>query len=245
MFILNQKLTVLIPSRDEASVKRSSSADFFPKWAGTWKVGYPSIFDAVESEVFNPMALKENKDDDILVLMHDDVNILSSDSVFEYFLSPLKDKGTGFVGVAGTQYFTPRAVWWEGLNETSPVMRGSLAGTVNHGDSLETMTRTVFGHGNKTQVVVMDGLILAATYRTWKSIRLAKPKEFSGNWDFYDMYYTFQAHMKGLKNYVMPLEVLHKSPGDTRGKEGWHKNKEAFLSKYRKHLPQSTISCNQ
>lgn len=238
MIIPEPEIHVLLPTRDENTAKASTSDKFFQEIGHSqyeYRIGHDSIFDVVTSQIHHGPVYHDNRD--ILVVMHDDVDILSNKEVFKYCLEPLKDEATGFVGVAGTQFLRQSAVWWEGMQQPSAIT--ALAGTVGHGNSLSEMHRTVYGPGNKRQVVVMDGLFLAATYKTWRAIRTSMPEGFVGGWDFYDLYYTFQAHMKGLKNYVMPLDVLHKSHGEISGKEGWHKNREVFLRKYGKHLPQT------
>ena len=55
------------------------------------------------------------------------------------------------------------------------------------------------------------------------------PQDFKGKWDFYDIYYTYQAHQKGRKNKVIPLPVLHYSLGDGALNEDWDVNRKAFI----------------
>lgn len=198
-------------------------------------VGGESIFDVIDSYVHESHLHL----DDIVILAHDDIQLMCDKETFDYCLTPLNDKDAGFVGAAGTQLFNDSAIWWEGLSAQYPVT--PLAGLVYHGNSMEDMHPTYFGPNNKREVVVMDGIFLAAKVKTWRAIRTARPSTFTGKWDFYDIYYTFQAHMRGLKNYVMPLNILHESPGDTSGRTSWHDNKEAFKVKYGKHLPKYIV----
>ena len=93
--------------------------------------------------------------------------------------------------------------------------------------------------GNLGEVVVLDGVFLAATKRTLRSIQLAQPKSFEGPWDFYDIFYTFQAYTKGKKNYTIPIQMRHESGGDITGRDSWHKNREAFIRILGKYLPAS------
>ena len=93
--------------------------------------------------------------------------------------------------------------------------------------------------GKTGQVVVLDGLFMAATVRTLRNISLEQPKSFEGAWDFYDIYYTFQAHVKKLKNYTLPIQLRHESYGELAGRDSWHKNRTAFLQRMDKYLPAS------
>jgi hypothetical protein len=58
------------------------------------------------------------------------------------------------------------------------------------------------------------------------------PKDFVGKWDFYDIYYTYQAQAKGRKNKVIPLPILHHSVGDGALNEDWDTNRKVFIKKY-------------
>ena len=85
----------------------------------------------------------------------------------------------------------------------------------------------------------MDGVFLAATIKTLRSIQLTKPAAFQGAWDFYDIFYTFQTHLKNKKNYTVPIQIRHESIGELAGRDSWHKNREAFINIFDKHLPAS------
>ena len=110
-----------------------------------------------------------------------------------------------------------------------------LAGFVYHGETIMAMHSTFYGQTGR--VVAMDGVFLACLGSTILSIKLPQPKEFVGNWDFYDIYYTLQAHFKGLQNHVVPIQIFHQSLGDTHGKSSWHRNREALVNKLGDKLP--------
>ena len=172
--------------------------------------------------------------DDIIILCHDDIEILTSPKVFTHLLKEkLSKPDTGFVGVAGTKKFTKNGVWWD-ANEWRA---GSHSGYVYHGKDIDSMTPTHFG--GLGEVVVMDGVFLDATKRTLRSLQVRQPKSFSGAWDFYDILFTFQAYLKGKKNYTLPIQIRHESIGELAGRDSWHKNREAFLKQYENHLPAS------
>tara|TARA_R110001599_G_scaffold278933_2_gene480247 strand:+ start:1705 stop:2397 length:693 start_codon:yes stop_codon:yes gene_type:complete len=172
--------------------------------------------------------------DDIIILCHDDIEILTRPDVFTQVLrEKLSKSDTGFVGLAGAKNFGETAIWWN----KQEWMAGHLSGYVYHGTDNISMYPTYFG--NLGDVVVLDGVFLAATKRTLRSIQLTQPKGFEGKWDFYDIFYTFQTFRKGLKNYTLPLQVRHESGGEITGRDSWHKNREAFISIFGKYLPAS------
>jgi hypothetical protein len=179
-----------------------------------------SIFEAYSETVKS----LDVEDTDIIILCHDDIQILLDPKVFvELLIRELNKVGTGFIGPAGTTLLTSDAVWWNHY----VWKQGFHKGIVYHGTELDKLEQTYYGPPG--QVVCLDGLFLAAKVRTLKQIKMDRPKEYEGKWDFYDIYYTTQAHKKGLTNRVAPIIVVHNSFGELAGRESWHKNREAFI----------------
>ena len=122
-----------IPTRDESS--KNKSLEEFLKGAGfevTFLINQESIFKAYSDSCKQVLA------DDIVIFCHDDIKILNSIESFNTFLEDnLKDKTTGFVGVAGARVFNQSAVWWEGAQSNgSP----NHSGIVWHGKKLDDIT---------------------------------------------------------------------------------------------------------
>jgi len=218
-------------TRDESLSKTTSNLlEYFNRCNIKSKIltGKDSIFEAYDKGIDSIGA----NFDDIIILCHDDIEILTDPKVFIHFLKEkLTKSDTGFVGIAGTKHLTRSAMWWD--RETWQA--GLHSGFVFHGDSLDDIHGTFFGPLGDT--VVLDGVFLAATKKTLRSIQLKQPRSFEGKWDFYDIFYTFQAFHKKLKNYTVPIQIRHESIGDLAGRESWHKNKEAFITLFDKHLP--------
>ena len=95
------------------------------------------------------------------------------------------------------------------------------------------MTPNYFGPAG--QVVVLDGCLIAATYKTLKDIGLSQPDYLSSGWDYYDIHMTFLAHYKGYANYVVPIMIRHESSGQMR--EGWYQAKNEFMRKWGVAIP--------
>lgn len=220
---------VIIPSKTPQVPK--TLLNFYTE--GGWEVhvmdGCSSIFEAFSKGVEKAKV----KPEDYVIMCHDDIHILTNPTDFNTIIDKLLQKNKiGFLGVAGTRILKESCVWWEGMN-LHPA--GHLAGNVYHGTTFTDMRSTYYGP--EGEVVAMDGVFLACTGRTIKQIKLSKPKKFKGDWDFYDVYYTVQAHLKGLKNYVIPIQIFHRSLGEINGKDSWHKNREALSEMLEDKLP--------
>ena len=189
-------------------------------------VGQKSIFSGY-SNAFKKFDIQDN---DVVILCHDDIEILTDPEVFKNIIvQTCLQVETGFVGVAGTTMLSRDAVWWN----HALWKEGRHRGHVFHGDNILTADSTYYGKPD--QVVCMDGLFLAASGRVLREVGLEKPEYFEGDWDFYDIHYTVSAHKKKLKNKVVPISILHNSHGELVGRDSWHKNREAFIE--RNQLP--------
>jgi hypothetical protein len=186
-------------------------------------IGKNSIFSAYKEglEKVNP------KDDDIIILCHDDIEIMCPPSTLFLHLNKCQSlPECGFIGVAGTRNFDLPCVWWNWDKKYDH------SGGVYHGTMLNRYWTNFGPYG---EVVVLDGVFLACTGKTLRSIKLEQPEAFSGNWDFYDIYYTFQTHINGKKNYTVPITIRHESPGTPR--ESWDSNRREFIKMYNEQLP--------
>lgn len=184
-------------------------------------IGKKSIFEAYSEGLKNIIL----GDDDIVIFCHDDIEILMDPQQFVNVLfNAARRNKSGFFGPAGTTHLSESAVWWE----HSLWQQGKHKGLVLHGEDIKTAEYTYYG--NPGRVVCLDGLFLACSGKTINSIDFTKPEYFDGEWDFYDIYYTIQAHKKGLYNTVEPIFMIHHSFGDLAGRDSWHSNRKAFIA---------------
>ena len=184
-------------------------------------IGKKSIFDAYSEGIKNIIL----RDSDIVIFCHDDIEIIMDPQKFvDVLISASRKEKSGFFGPAGTTHLSENAVWWEHKlwNE------GKHRGLVLHGKDIKSAEYTFYG--NPGRVVCLDGLFLAASGKTIKSINLEKPSYFEGEWDFYDIHYTVQSHKKGFYNRVEPIFMIHHSKGELVGRDSWHKNREQFVN---------------
>ena len=188
-----------------------------------WLVGEKSIFEAYKNEIerINPA------DNDIIIMCHDDIEIWDDQNQFIETLSVCTKNKIGFVGVAGTTHLKKEAIWWDMKQRQA----GELRGFVWQGKSKEEFYPNWFGPQGR--VVALDGCFMAASGKTLKNLNMDKPKYFPGDWDFYDIHYTIEAYNKGLTNLVVPIHILHNSPGELVAGRGWAENRAGFIKNER------------
>ncbi len=174
---------------------------------------------------------------EILAFVHDDIEVWGNSLCFQRVLETLSDPATGFVGVAGTRSLDACGVWWH-VAEASRGMVGhpSFSELGLHWSVWPSAVsdgaagpRALFG-----QAVVLDGALLLCHRRTFDALRGFDETGYQG-FHFYDIDITFRATLAGLVNFVMPIPVLHHTPGlfDVR----WEVNRQQFLDKFKDRLP--------
>lgn len=195
------------------------------------KVAYdaPSIYEGHQSNIDYFDKTYGIKRSDVFVFLHDDVEILSDYAEFATYVNMCRNPSVGFIGVAGAYELGQDAVWWNSRTV------GKARGCVMQGTP-ENMHRNYFGKSG--EVAVLDGCFMACAGDTIEIIGgIKKPKYLTSNWDFYDIGLTMDAHMKGLKNYVVPIMIRHVSNGEMR--EGWYSSRQQFILNYKIYLPRS------
>lgn len=217
----------LICTRDVKKPKATlvKTCKFLKQLGATVKImaNQDSIFEAYSKGVASFDASPE----DVIVMCHDDLEFLGSTQdlqrIFtEYFV---EKKNTGFIGPAGTSFLCSQAVWWDRETWKAGFHRGRVSHINDRGQVYST------DYGPYDRVVVLDGLFLATQKKVLDEIGLDKPKYFEGDWDFYDIHYTSQAHKAGYKNYAENIPLVHHSAGELVGRDSWHKNREAFIAR--------------
>tara|TARA_R110000796_G_scaffold188778_1_gene305709 strand:- start:691 stop:1383 length:693 start_codon:yes stop_codon:yes gene_type:complete len=165
------------------------------------------------------------KPEDIMIFCHDDIEIREDPKEFVRKLTEgLSLPESGFVGPAGTTCLGPEAIWWNQREWQQRKHKGKVLHLNPEGQEYLTP------YGPPGDVVVLDGLFLAARKKVIDEVGLEKPEYFEGEWDFYDLHYTSQAFLKGYTNKVIDMNILHNSRGELVGRDSWHKNRESFIA---------------
>jgi hypothetical protein len=216
------KITAIICTRDSKDITKTMDKLLkFYVSCGIQVIlmsGAKSLFGAYQTafQKLNP------NDEDIVIFCHDDIEIRETPEIFIQKLSNLLElPETGFVGPAGTAFLGKNAIWWDMDVWSAGKHHGKVLHINPQGHEYVTF------YGKPDDVVVLDGLFLAAKAKTVKDVGLQKPSYLEGEWDFYDIYYTSQAFLKGYTNKVLNIEILHNSRGECR--ESWNKNRENFI----------------
>lgn len=222
---MNIYAVICTRSRDDISPTTDQLLKYFTS------VGIQVMLMCGQSSIFRAYKTafdKVNPDpDDLFLFCHDDIEIHEAPEDFiEKIKKETEDDDVAFIGPAGTTYLGPNAVWWD----HEKWKEGKHRGRVFHvHPEVKKPVDTLYGFPG--QVVALDGLFLGARARTITRIGLEKPEYFEGEWDFYDIHYTTKAFQLGYTNKAVDIKIIHHSLGELVGRDSWHKNREAFISK--------------
>jgi len=196
------------------------------------KVSYDStsIYDGHKQNIEFFKESKILEDDDIIIMCHDDIDIISQPEELLKYLSLARKPGVGFLGLAGACHLADGA-WWNARKT------GEARGFVFQGTDKTTMVPNYFGRSG--QVLVLDGCFLAATYKTIKNVGMDEPAYLETGWDFYDIHLTYKAYLDGFANYTVPIIAMHESSGQMR--EGWYNARKKFMNHHVSTLPYAKL----
>jgi hypothetical protein len=168
----------------------------------------------------------KNAKNDIVVFIHDDLILETSNMTPKIVKMFEKHPSYGIIGVAGTDKLTS-GCWWEN--------RENMFGVVGHIHEgkrhVNKYSKGVFNDVLK-DVVVVDGLFfMVHKGRIKKNFN----EEFNG-FHFYDISFCFDNFMEGVKiGVTTKFKVTHKSIGMVNQK--WQDNKELFEALNKQYLP--------
>jgi GT2 family glycosyltransferase len=173
------------------------------------------------------------QDIDCLILVHDDV-ILEEDPIPK--LEKLFDQ-YDLVGVAGTSKIELKSpALWHLMG--GGFQGGNLHGCVQH--SMEFGCRDGYQPEIKKipsnfgpyphRAVMIDGVFMALNRKAMETVRFdeSNPCRFH----FYDLDFSLNAHLNGLKVGVGDILITHESPGLREFTEDWLNGEQWFLNKY-------------
>jgi hypothetical protein len=176
------------------------------------------------TQIYN-IGLKDSVND-IVVFMHDDLILETSNITPKIVKLFEKHSEYGIIGIAGTDKLTS-GVWWESRENMFGVVGHLHEGKrhVNH------YSKGVFNDVLK-DVVVVDGLFIMVHK---KRIKKEFNEEFGG-FHFYDISFCVDNLLEGVKiGLTTKISLTHKSIGMPN--KQWEKNKLFFEAIYEKNLP--------
>lgn len=176
------------------------------------------------TEVYNK-GLKESKND-IVVFMHDDINILTKDWG-KKLIKHYQNTDYGILGVAGSKDLNENGVWWTN--------RESMYGCVRHTDGKKTwLSEYSYNFGDKIkEAVVVDGVFFSCHKK-----RIVKNfDEFYNGFHYYDISFCFDNFKENVKVGVhFDISIVHKSIGEVN--DEWEKNRLLFMEREKTNLPE-------
>ena len=168
----------------------------------------------------------EESEHDIVVFMHDDLILETSNITPKVIRLFDENPEYGILGLAGTDNLMS-GMWWQD--------RESMYGVVGHEHEgkrhVNHYSKQSFGDKPK-EVVIVDGLFIMVHKGR---IKHKFNEEFNG-FHFYDLPFCVDNHLDGIKvGVTTKIMVTHKSIGMTN--KQWEKNKLFFEALYEKHFP--------
>jgi len=160
----------------------------------------------------------------IVVFCHDD--ILLKEGWGKKILKHFKETEYGILGMAGTTDMSEIGRWWQDTTK--------MVGIVSHSNEGKTWENRYSANFEDEiiETVMLDGLFFAVNK---ERIKRRFDEDFKG-FHFYDVDFTFNNHLDGVKVGVMfDIKITHKSIGATN--EEWEKNRLQFVEKYKNLLP--------
>lgn len=176
------------------------------------------------TQVYNK-GLKESVND-IVVFMHDDLILETSNMTPKIVKLFEKHPEYGIIGIAGTDKLTS-GMWWQNRENMFGVVGHIHEGKrhVNH------YSKGVFNDVLK-DVVIVDGLF----FMVRKSLLKKEFNEQFEGFHFYDISFCVENQFEGVKiGLTTKFGVTHKSVGITN--KQWEKNKLLFEALFEKRLP--------
>ncbi len=175
------------------------------------------------SNIYNK-GIRDAKND-IIVFLHDDMEIESSNFGKKILKHFEKNPEYGILGVAGTRNLVS-GQWWENKN--------SMMGIVNHksGGKKWTSKYSANQEDEIADAIVLDGVFFIVNKLKIKS---NFDESFNG-FHFYDIAFCFKNYIEGVKlGVITNIRIIHFSIGATN--QQWLDNKLQFEEKYLDKLP--------
>jgi GT2 family glycosyltransferase len=167
---------------------------------------------------------------DLLAFVHDDVRFLGNRDVWTHPMALARKPLVGIVGVAGSRRLEKEGVWWKAEHTQ---LRGAVA---HPADNEFGMHWNVWPWqaGQFGPVAVTDGVFMLIAKQTFEAVGGFSQDQYQG-FHFYDLDLSFRLTLKGFRNLVAPIPLLHRSVGVPN--ENWHRNREIFVKRFGSKLP--------
>lgn len=187
------------------------------------------------SQLYNDCLWNSCKDEDIVVFLHDDVEIHDA-----FFVDKLKKAHEQYniVGLAGAttqHYSTDKPSVWHLCVQHNDSVKGFVSHYIYkgfHGAKESHYNSSYFGP-TPGPVVVIDGLFISVDVKKVKD-KLKEDLLFDGHfkWHHYDINMSICAYNHGVTIGVFPIFCIHHGLGEFINVPEWKQSHEQFLKKY-------------
>ncbi len=173
------------------------------------------------SEVYNSFINNNSYQNDILLFVHDDVELMDP-----FIFEKLNDSPYVVTGLAGAKScdLNKDHLAWHLCSK-----REDFVGEVMHCSNNNYWT-TVFGP-TKQRTLIIDGLFIAINVEKIKNT----PVRFNELFKFhhYDMSFCLECNKNKISVGVLPVHVIHHGLGDSMLTQEWKDSNELFKKNYR------------
>jgi hypothetical protein len=174
------------------------------------------------SEVYNEFINNDEFKNNILLFVHDDVELDDLFLVEKLNASPYTV--TGLAGTKSCDLNSEKLAWHLSTK------REDMVGEVAHKKEEHVWT-TVFGP-TKSRTLIIDGLFIAVNVEKIKNTSARFNEKFK--FHHYDMAFSMECNRNKVTVGVMPIHVIHHGMGDSMFSESWNDSNELFKKEYKK-----------
>jgi len=175
------------------------------------------------SQYYNE-CIEKFKDSDCIVFVHDDVDIISSDLLYQ-----LREgfKRFDVIGVAGcvNPKILDRNLWHWMAGD-----RSNCRGIAGHPYSDSEFFVTSFGP-TPSRVVIIDGVLMAIKTKKIYNSGIRFDEQF--RFHHYDIDFSLTCNTKKAKIGVWPILINHQSPGLKDFDTTWNESNQKFIDKWK------------
>lgn len=197
--------------------------DLFSKYSFTYKVVYDNKRGL--SEIYNEFLYNPEHREDILLFVHDDVELVDVFMVDRLIASPYT-----VTGLAGTKQanLTCKPAWH--LMSAQSEWVGEVAHSKYDEEKKNHLIWTTRFGPTQSRALLIDGLFIAVDVKT----AIKQEVKFDNDFKFhhYDMAFCLDCNHKKVKVGVMPINVIHHGLGDSMNTPEWVESAVNFTRKY-------------